>query len=230
MTFVAALALLGLGIWVRTRTHAGGRSGQVTAPGEPASSGASAGPSAALQASRSAAPRLRDRRAADQLRARLDTLFAQAAADAAAKPALPGKASAPTPHAGSAAPSAEIRGKNLANEALGKQIRSSVRNQFIPMAGGCYDELLARHPGVSGLIDLHVAVGGDPSVGGVVEAVNVLPDSTLNDLAFVTCMTESMMSLQFEASASGQYHFDFDYPFNLAPDEPDAGAANAQTR
>jgi hypothetical protein len=126
-------------------------------------------------------------------------------------------------------PSAEIRGKNLAREALGKQIRTSVRNQFIPMAGGCYDELLARHPGVSGLIDLNVAVGGDPSVGGVVEAVKVLPDSTLNDGSFVTCMTESMMSLQFEASASGQYHFDFDYPFNLAPDEPDAGAAKART-
>ncbi|HEX7452449.1 MAG TPA: hypothetical protein VF294_09200, partial [Polyangiaceae bacterium] len=115
-------------------------------------------------------------------------------------------------------------------EALGKQIRTSVRNQFIPMAGGCYDELLARHPGVSGLIDLNVAVGGDSSVGGVVEAVKVLPDSTLNDIAFVTCMTESMMSLQFEASASGQYHFDFDYPFNLSPDEPDAGAAKAQAR
>ena len=93
------------------------------------------------------------------------------------------------------------------------------------MAGGCYDELLARHPGTRGLINLNVAVGGDPSVGGVVEAVKVLPDSTLTDVAFVTCMTESMMSLQFEASASGQYHFDFDYPFNLAPDEPDSGAA-----
>jgi len=98
------------------------------------------------------------------------------------------------------------------------------------MAGGCYDELLARHPGVSGLIDLHVAVGGDPSVGGVVETVKALPDSTLTDIAFVTCMTESMMSLEFEASAPGQYHFDFDYPFNLTPDEPDAGAAKAPTR
>ena len=73
-------------------------------------------------------------------------------------------------------------------------------------------------------------MGGDPAVGGVVEAVKVLPDSTLNDTVFVTCMTESMMSLQFEASASGQYHFDFDYPFNLTPDDPDAGAAKAQTR
>jgi hypothetical protein len=63
----------------------------------------------------------------------------------------------------------------------------------------------------------------------VVEAVKVLPDSTLSDEAFLTCMTESMMSLQFEASASGQYHFDFDYPFNLAPDEPVAGKPKAQT-
>jgi hypothetical protein len=93
------------------------------------------------------------------------------------------------------------------------------------MAGGCYDELLARHPGTRGLINLNVAVAGDPSVGGVVEAVKVLPDSTLSDAAFLTCMTESMMSLQFEASASGQYRFDFDYPFQLAPDEPDGGAA-----
>jgi hypothetical protein len=230
MIFVAAIALLALGLWVRTRPHAAGRSGQVTAPGELATSIASAGPSPALEASPSASPHLPDRRAADQLRARLATLFAQAAAEAAAKPAVPFAASAPTPHGASATSPAEIRGANLAQEALGKQIRSSVRKQFIPMAGGCYDELLARHPGVSGLIDLHVAVGGDPSVGGVVEAVKILPDSTLSDNAFVTCMTESMMSLELEASALGQYHFDFDYPFNLAPDEPDAGAANDPPR
>jgi hypothetical protein len=125
-------------------------------------------------------------------------------------------------------PAAEIRGANLANEAHGKQIRAAVRKQFIPMVGGCYDELLARHPEARGLIDLNVAVAGDPSVGGVVEAVKVLPDSTLSDDAFLTCMIESMMSLQFEASASGQYHFDFDYPFNLAPDEPDAGKPKIQ--
>lgn len=230
MTVVAALALLALGVWVRTRPHAAGRSGQVKAPGEPATSGGSAGRSPAPQASPSASPRLPDRRAADQLRARLVTVFAQAAAEAAAKPAVPVAVKAPMPHAASTPSSAEIQGANLAQQAQGKQIRSSVRNQFIPMAGGCYDELLARHPGVSGLIDLHVVVGGDPSVGGVVEAVKVLPDSTLSDEEFVTCMTESMMSLELEASAPGQYHFDFDYPFNLAPDAPDAGPANAPPR
>jgi hypothetical protein len=232
MTVFAALALLGLGVWVRTRPHVAGRSGQVAAPGELSASeiGGGPNPNAPPQTSSSAGPHLPDRRSADQLRAHLETLFAQAAASAAAKPGAPDKASTPTPRAAVAAQTAELRGPNQANEALGKQIRGSVRNQFLPMAGGCYDELLARHPGARGLIDLNVAVGGDPSVGGVVEAVKVLPDSTLNDSAFVTCMTESMMSLQLEASASGQYHFDFDYPFNLAPDEPDAGPAKAQPR
>jgi hypothetical protein len=230
MTFVAVLALLGLGIWVRMRPHAAGRSGPGTTPSERAASEANGAPSPTLPSNPSAAPRLPDRRAADQLRAHLETLFAQAAADAAAKPAnsaKPAKAGASAPHAGPALPAADARGANLANEAPGKQIRSSVRNQFIPMAGGCYDELLARHPGVSGLIDLNVAVAGDPSVGGVVEAVKVLPDSTLNDIAFVSCMTESMMSLQFEASAPGQYRFDFDYPFNLTPNEPDEADAGS---
>jgi hypothetical protein len=230
VTLIAAVAVLGLGIWVRTRAPAPGRSGQGTF-GQINLLGAGGAPSPTSTPSPSAASRLPDRRAADQLRAHLQTLFAQAAAapaDAGRAPAQPSSAGAAVtaaPKPGSPLPGAAARGVNQADAALGKQVRNAVRSQFLAMAGGCYDELLARQPGTRGLIDLNVAVAGDPSLGGVVETVKVLPDATLNDSAFVTCMTESMMSLQFEASASGQYHFDFDYPFNLAPDEPDAGPA-----
>jgi hypothetical protein len=193
----------------------------------------------AAAATEHVAPSLkRDRYAADAVRAQLAVIRARTAvnADTSAK-ANPGAVTAGLPAVSAVTVAttpqprvmpAPVGSGNQAHEAMGKYIQETVHGQFYPMAGGCYDELLARQPKARGKLDLSIAVAGDPSVGGVVERVEVLPDSTLTDPSFLTCMTESMMAVQFDAPPAPSGRVDFVYPFELAPDDPNAQAPDAQ--
>jgi len=112
---------------------------------------------------------------------------------------------------------APVGSGNQAREALGKYIKQTVRSQFVPVARDCYGELLSREPSAAGTLNLSIVVGGHSSVGGVVESVEALPDSTLRDPSFVTCMVESMMAVQFDAPPDDRGRVSFTYPFQLAP-------------
>ena len=186
------------------------------------------------------APELRapGRRLADETRARLVVLRAQAASTSpgagaaasatSASPASTGsgsdkKGQTHVATRGAAGMPAAVGSGNQAHEAQGRYVQRLVHEQFLRLAGGCYDELLARRPGTRGLLNLSVLVGGHPSVGGVVESVEILPDSTLREESFDTCMVESMMAVQFDAPPGAQGRITFHYPFELAPDPPDAG-------
>jgi hypothetical protein len=169
----------------------------------------------------------RDRRAADAIRERLTTLRAQTKAaplDAGAKSASPERGAtahegaSPSPASTPATMPPLLGPGNQASAALGKYIKDIVRAQFVPVAKDCYRELLSREPTAAGTLNLSVIVGGHPSVGGVVESVEALPDSTLHDQTFVTCMVESMMATQFAAPANDQGRVSFVYPFKLTPD------------
>ena len=117
---------------------------------------------------------------------------------------------------------APVGSNNQAPGPLGRYVRDTVREQFLPMAKGCYEELLLRHPEARGKLVLDVVVGGDPSVGGVVESVRLAPESTLTDESIGTCVVESMMALVFDAPPEGHDRIDFKYPFAFSPDAPDA--------
>jgi len=163
-------------------------------------------------------PSAESRRRADELRGRLSVLRSEKI-NRATPPTAAERVEKPKPASRMPAPQSS---GNQAQEALGKYVRSTVREQFLPMAKGCYEELLLRQPNARGKLVLDVAVGGDPSVGGVVESVKVAPESTINDESTVTCIVESMMALVFDAPPEGHDRIDFKYPFDFSPGEPDA--------
>jgi hypothetical protein len=110
---------------------------------------------------------------------------------------------------------------NQAEQAQGRYIQSVVREQFVPLAGACFEELLARKPGSSGRLVLSARVVGDRAVGGVVESVTPAEGTTLDDPAFSTCVVESMMSIQFAAPPDDR-EVTFTYPFDLSEGPPPA--------
>jgi hypothetical protein len=71
---------------------------------------------------------------------------------------------------------------------------------------------------------MNVVVVGDPSVGGVVEDVEVASGTGFSaDETLTTCIRESMYSVQFDAPPPGHPKMDFSLPLNFSPFPPDAG-------
>jgi hypothetical protein len=129
-----------------------------------------------------------------------------------------GTASAPAPTRDERAEMPSPVGSgNQKDQPLGQYVRRTVRQDFVPLAVSCYEELLASHPGVHGQLLLDVTIVGDRSVGGVVDAVELAPDSALTDERFTTCMRESMMAVVFDAPPAGKGRVTFKYPLELAP-------------
>ncbi|HEU4581540.1 MAG TPA: AgmX/PglI C-terminal domain-containing protein [Polyangiaceae bacterium] len=106
---------------------------------------------------------------------------------------------------------------NQAERPLGKYIRETVQQQFIPLAAGCYDELLRREPSAQGKLVLELEVVGDESVGGVVNDVSLGEGSTLSDPELETCVTESLYSTLFDAPPDGEHSVTITYPIELQP-------------
>jgi hypothetical protein len=129
---------------------------------------------------------------------------------------------APTKPPASAEPAARmpspVGSGNQASEAQGKYIQQVVREQFFPVAGSCYEALLARTPHAEGVVVLHLSIVGNDDLGGVVEHVEVLDEgTTLTDADFVTCVRESMYTTTFDAPPAGQNSITVTYPFSFAP-------------
>lgn len=109
-------------------------------------------------------------------------------------------------------------------------LRARIREDFIPMAGACYDSLLVRQPGVEGRVVLDFVLVGDPLAGGVVDEARVdtgdagVDDAGVNDSQFQTCLRESMLSMAFRPPP-GRGRLRVRYPVGLRPDPPDAATA-----
>jgi hypothetical protein len=103
-------------------------------------------------------------------------------------------------------------------------LRERIREDFIPMARQCYDQLLARSPGVAGRAVAEFVIVGDERVGGVADEVSVDPgDGGLADPGFATCLRESLSTVAFRPPP-GRGSLRVRYPFTFAPDAPDASA------
>jgi hypothetical protein len=221
VVLVTCGALLALGLGLARR----GASVPFAAPEEHARALA-----AAAQTSRSAddlpsmqtAPRghstpaqtLHDRQARDAVRERLVAAWSRAGSTPTATPA----AYAPMPEApdGGVDPG---------------YVRERVREDFIPMARQCYDELLARAPDAGGRIVVNFTIVGDEKVGGVIDEASIGDASTLTDERMATCFRESMMSMAFRPP-KGAGKVTVEYPFELAPgeDEEDGAATGTAGR
>lgn len=97
-----------------------------------------------------------------------------------------------------------------------KYIQSVIREDFVPMAGKCYEEVLARKPSAKGRLVLDFTIAGDEDVGGIVEEANVAKESTLVDEKMATCMRESLLSMGFRPPAHGGT-VTVRYPIELSP-------------
>jgi hypothetical protein len=99
-----------------------------------------------------------------------------------------------------------------------KYIQQRVRDDFFPLASGCYDDALTRAPGLHGKVVFAFNIVGDARTGGIVEAVDVLSESTLRDPEVIDCMRQSFLSVVFPPPASGG-EVTVVYPIEFAPDD-----------
>ncbi|MDO9019474.1 MAG: AgmX/PglI C-terminal domain-containing protein [Deltaproteobacteria bacterium] len=101
-------------------------------------------------------------------------------------------------------------------------LRERIVEDFLPMAQGCYEQLLARHPGVGGRAVTEFVIVGDERVGGVVDEVTVEHgDGGLSDEGFSTCLSGSMSAMAFRPPP-GRGSVRVRYPFVFTPDPADA--------
>lgn len=133
---------------------------------------------------------VRDRRRADELREALAALYAEQLSA--------GDQPAEAPHM------PPVRGTgNQAQTELGEYVGRVMREQFVPLATSCYEPLLERRPSLAGNVALEFSILGEPAVGGVVVDVALGEATTLLDVEFETCITESMYSVIFAAPPKG---------------------------
>lgn len=144
-----------------------------------------------------------DRARADAVRERAAALRAEAAPPASGTSLAAWAEAAPTPQ------TEEQRRRQYLNMA--------VREQYIPIATSCYEELLARHPKAEGKVVLSFAIVGD-GTDGVVDRVEVADETTMNDPELVLCLRESMYTTVFEPPPPGAEETTVVYPLELRPD------------
>jgi len=106
-------------------------------------------------------------------------------------------------------------------------IQNAVREQYFPIAGACYEELLAREPTASGKVVLSFAIVSDGE-DGVVDRVEVVDGTTMNDAEFTLCMRESLYTTIFEPPPPGAEETTVVYPVELDPaPREDAATTNS---
>ncbi len=102
-------------------------------------------------------------------------------------------------------------------------LRERIREDFVPMARQCYEQLLGRRPDASGRALTEFVIIGDERLGGVVDEVSVQPDDGgLADEGFATCLRESMYTVAFRPPP-GRGSLRVRYPFIFRPE--DSGVA-----
>lgn len=74
-----------------------------------------------------------------------------------------------------------------------------LQDDVMPLADECYELALERDPTLQGGLDLQFEVVGDEDVGGLVDSVELLETSELQDEEMITCMRETLLSTIFPA-------------------------------
>jgi hypothetical protein len=105
-------------------------------------------------------------------------------------------------------------------ESAARFIQERIRNDFVPMAKGCYQDLLRRKPEAEGDVVVGFEILGDESVGGVVNSAEIRSESTLRDESLETCLRESFLSLYFDPPPGGAVAT-IRFPFHFAHGDVD---------
>jgi hypothetical protein len=173
-------------------------------------------PSAQPQAPATPGLPVLDRERADEMREKIRALLAEAGlARVAATP--------PPSQSGGSFPVMPPGGPgNQAKSAQGTYIQSVMRQDFFPLAKGCYASANAKSPGLRGSIELNFRIVGDRRVGGVVDQASLGDAGTIQDPDFAECMAQSMMSVSFDAPP-GDQEITVTYPISFSPDDDDGG-------
>jgi hypothetical protein len=95
-------------------------------------------------------------------------------------------------------------------------IRGRVR-ELIPLLSECYVAALEDAPAIVGKLVVELTIGGEPEVGGLVEASEVIADeSTIVHAGMLECVRETMYAAQFDPPEQGGTVV-VRYPFAFAP-------------
>jgi hypothetical protein len=103
-----------------------------------------------------------------------------------------------------------------------KSIQSRVREDLMPMAAGCYKNLLAKRADAGGTIVIEFEILHDESLGGVVNEPTLGDGGTLADDELSTCIRESLSNISFEAPP-GKGRVTVKYPLIFSPEDPGDG-------
>jgi hypothetical protein len=74
-----------------------------------------------------------------------------------------------------------------------------LHRDVMPLADECYAQAVERDPTLAGGLDLQFQVVGDEDVGGLVESVDVMESSEIQDVEMIECMRETLLSTIFPA-------------------------------
>jgi hypothetical protein len=201
---VAVVVAVALAWWLR---HRGGAP-TAAAAGEARSADAERRGGAAAAADAGARARkkvVRDASGAQELRREVQTARSRRLARAAAPAASGGPGAAAT--GASAEP----------DPTLDKDYLRAQVHDIVPLVAECYQQALERDPRIEGTVNVRFTIGGEPGVGGVIEASEIVADgTTIADAELRQCVTETMYAIELEAPHEGGT-VTVVYPFAFRP-------------
>jgi hypothetical protein len=157
-----------------------------------------------------------DRQKADRMREQIRALLAEAGTLLPASSASEGR---PAPSAVAFPTMPLIPDDAGGTKVDPRYIQDRVRSDLFPLARECYTTALEKNPKLAGKLSVYFRVIGDHKVGGVVDEVKLLGDTTLDDPGMQTCVKESMMAVSFDAPPEDGA-LTVVYPILFSPDEP----------
>jgi hypothetical protein len=153
-------------------------------------------------------------------RAELKRLIEAAGHDAPRAAGSAGKAGAATETAGAGvnpAPGTGPARRTDSVEEYARFIHERLRDDFVPMANVCYDELRSRSPGAAGTVIMDFKIIGRASLGSLVDSAEVKHESTLRDATLEECLRNSFLSVYFDSPPVG-VQATLNYPFVFGGD------------
>lgn len=99
-----------------------------------------------------------------------------------------------------------VRGNREPNDLkeLGRFVSQAIKEDFLPMARACAQELASRSPDAGGNVRVAFTLLGDTKIGGVVDEAHIDADgSQIRDDKLETCMRESMYGVYFDPPPAG---------------------------
>jgi len=103
-----------------------------------------------------------------------------------------------------------------------QEIRDALR-EIQPLLKECYESALENDEQLEGKLVLSYVLGGDESVGGIVEESQIIAEKSGDDLAhneaLVQCVTETVYTIDIDPPPGGEMNVTYPLLFSMDPDE-----------